>query len=169
MWLYVALFVGAICSAVLAIRSRPLVATLWLALLSALSAIILYLVGAEEIAVIELSVGAGLITVLLAFAISMAEDEFMPVSIIPRPFAWILILTASGLLIWLVLPHLTEPSVAAATPTATETVPFYIEVWENRLLDLLVQIAIIISGVIGILSLLGETQTNAEPFPEVQQ
>lgn len=165
MWIYAALFLGAICCAVMAVRARPLMAALWLALLSAIAAIVLYLVGAEEVAVIELSVGAGLITVLLAFALSMAEDESMPVSIVPRPFAWILVLTASGLLAWLVLPEL--PTVQT---TAAAEAPFFIEVWENRLLDLLVQLAIIISGIIGILSLMGETRGSTEVVtPEVQR
>lgn len=168
MWLFVALFLGAVGSALMAVRSRPLAAALWLALLSAISAIILYLIGAEEVAVIELSVGAGLITVLLAFAISMAEDESMPIPTIPRPFAWILVLVSCGLLIWLVVPQLAAPPMTPESQTSAGNVPFYIEVWENRLLDLLVQIAIIISGVIGILSLLGETQENIETYPETQ-
>lgn len=157
MSLYVALFLGVICCALLAVRSRPLVAALWLAALSALTAILLYLFDAPEVAVIELSVGAGLITVLLAFAISMAEDESMPAPLVPRPFAWLLILVACGLLLWLILPQLPVASNAAADA------PFFVQVWDNRLLDLLVQIAIIISGVIGVLSLLGESQT----FPDV--
>ena len=160
MLLYVALFIGVICCAIMAVRSRPLAAALWLAGLSALTAILLYLYGAPEVAVIELSVGAGLITVLLAFAISMAEDESMPASFVPRPVAWVLILTACGLLLWLILPEL--PSVRALA----EDAPFFVQVWENRLLDLLVQIAIIISGVIGVLSLLGETHAVPETHPE---
>ena len=69
------LIVGLILSAILTVRARPLTAALWLAVLSAITALLLYRLGAPEVAVIELSVGAGLITVLLAFAISMAEDE----------------------------------------------------------------------------------------------
>lgn len=153
MVLYAALFIGIIVSAVLTVRSRPLAAALWLAGLSGLTAILLYLYGAPELAVIELSVGAGLITVLLAFAISMAEDETMPISLVPRPFAWLLVLAAGGLLAWLILPQL--PGVRAA---AAADAPFFVQVWENRLLDLIVQIAIVISGVMGVLSLLGETR-----------
>ena len=160
MGLYTALFVGMIVGAVLAVRSRPLAAALWLAALSGLTAILLYLFGAPELAVIELSVGAGLITVLLAFAISMAEDETMPVSLVPRPFAWLLVLVAGGLLSWLVLPQL--PGVSAVV--AAEA-PFFVQVWENRLLDLIVQIAVVISGVMGVLSLLGETR---QPKPATE-
>lgn len=160
MLLYVALFIGVICCAIMAVRSRPLAAALWLAALSALTALLLYLFGAPEVAVIELSVGAGLITVLLAFAISMAEDETMPTSLVPRPVAWVLILSACGLLLWLILPELPAVRVLA------QDAQFFVQVWENRLLDLFVQLAIIISGVIGVLSLLGETRAATEPHLE---
>ena len=48
--------------------------TLWLAAVSALVGLLLYQLGAWEIAVIELSVGAGLVTVLMVFAITMIGD-----------------------------------------------------------------------------------------------
>lgn len=156
MSLHVLLIVGAILCAALAVRARPLAAALWLAALSALVSIFLYRLGAPEIAVIELSVGAGLITVLLAFAISMAEDETMPTPLVPRPFAWLLVLSACSALLWLLLPSL--PSVRAA---AVVDAPFMIEVWDNRVLDLAVQMAVVIAGVIGVLSLLGETRAVA--------
>lgn len=157
MSLHVALFASAIVCAIFAVRSRPLIASLWLAALSAISAVIMYLYGAVEVGVIELSVGAGLITVLLAFAISMAEDESMPVALVPRPFAWLLVLVASGLLIWLIIPQIPGLQIAPGSDDS-----FFIQVWENRLLDLLVQLAIIVSGVIGVLSLLGETTTATQ-------
>lgn len=161
MALDIVLFIGVVLCAILTIRSRPLTAALWLAALSAITALLLYRFGAPEVAVIELSVGAGLITVLLAFAVSMAEDESMPASMVPRPFAWLLIVAAGGLLLWLILPQL--PGVEAL---AAAEAPFFIQVWENRLIDLLVQIAVIISGVMGVLSLLGETRKSAEFKPE---
>lgn len=163
MSLYVALFMGVICCALLAVRARPLVSAIWLAALSALTAILLYLFDAPEVAVVELSVGAGLITVLLAFAISMAEDEAMPASLVPRSFAWLLILVAAALLLWLILPQLPGVKVIAADA------PFVIQLWDNRLLDLIVQLVIIISGVIGVLSLLGESRKSPEPSAKVSQ
>ena len=161
MSLHVVLLLASVFCAGMAVRARPLTAALWLATLSAIIAIVLYRLGAHEVAVIELSVGAGLITVLLAFAISMAEDESMPATFVPRPVAWVLILTACGLLLWLILPELPAVQVMA------QDAPFFVQVWDNRLLDLLVQMAIIISGVIGVLSLLGETHASAEVHPEV--
>jgi len=153
------LLVGAVVCAILAVRSKPLVAALWLAGLSAIAAILIYLLGAPQVAVIELSVGAGLITVLLAFAISMAEDESMPSSLIPQPLAWFLVLLAGGLLVWLILPEIPNVSQQVAADA-----PFVVQIWDNRLLDLIVQIVIILAGVLGVLSLLGETskETHTE-------
>lgn len=151
MAIIVVILVGAVVCAILAIRSKPLIAALWLAGLSALTALIMYLLGAPEIAVIELSVGAGLITVLLAFAISMAEDESMPAPLVPRPIAWFLVILAGGLLAWLILPEIPLVSEQVAVDA-----PFVVQIWGNRLLDLIVQITIILAGVLGVLSLLGE-------------
>jgi len=160
MSLHVLLLVGALACAYLAVRARPLVGALWLAALSALVAILLYRLGAPEIAVVELSVGAGLITVLLAFAVSMAEDETMPIPLLPRPFAAILVVAACGALLWLLVPD------APAARQVAEDAPFIIQVWETRLLDLALQIVIIIAGVIGVLSLLGETRHSDAPAAE---
>lgn len=156
MSLHVLLLLIAVACAILAVRSRPLTAALWLALLSAVVAILFYRLGARELAVIELSVGAGLLTVLLAFAISMAEDETMPRALLPRPVAWLLIGLAVGALLWLILPQ--APLVRQV---AAAEVPFIVEVWDNRLLDTIVQLAIVVSGVMGVLSLLGETRRIA--------
>jgi len=153
MSLHVLLVLAIVVCAGLAVRARPLMSALWLAGLSALVSILLYRLGAPEIAVIELSVGAGLITVLLAFAISMAEDETMPASLVPRPFAWLLILLAGAALLWLLVPNVTT-----VRSLVTAEAPFIIQVWDNRLLDLAVQMAVVIAGVIGVLSLLGETR-----------
>ena len=163
MSLHVLLFVGAILCAAMAVRARPLHAALWLAALSALIAIVLYRLGAPEVAVIELSVGAGLITVLFAFAISMAEDEAMPAPLVPRPFAWRLVVVAGGVLLWLLLPAL-----PAARQIASDA-PFIVQIWDNRALDLALQIVIVLTGVMGVLSLLGETRAPESPAVEARQ
>lgn len=63
---YVLLLVGAIFCAYRAIVSkRILTSTIYLACISALVSAVLYLLGAPQVAVMELSVGAGLVTVLL--------------------------------------------------------------------------------------------------------
>ena len=156
------LLAGVVCAA-MAVRARPLHAALWLAALSALISIVLYRLGAPEVAVIELSVGAGLITVLFAFAISMAEDEAMPAPLVPRPFAWLLVAVAGGALLWLLLPAL-----PAARQIASDD-PFIVQIWDNRAIDLALQIVVVLTGVMGVLSLLGETRAPESPAVEARQ
>ena len=163
MSLHVLLLLGAVVCAGMAVRARPLHAALWLAALSALIAIVLYRLGAPEVAVIELSVGAGLITVLFAVAISMAEDEAMPAPLVPRPFAWLLVAVAGGALLWLLLPAL-----PAARQIASDD-PFIVQIWDNRAIDLALQIVVVLTGVMGVLSLLGETRAPESPAVEARQ
>ncbi|MFZ0546905.1 MAG: NADH-quinone oxidoreductase subunit J [Candidatus Promineifilaceae bacterium] len=134
-----------------ALRSqRLLTAALWLAVSSALAATILYRAGAPEVAVIELSVGAGLVTILFVFSIAIAGEETMNGrSLVPTTLAWLLIVIAAALLGWAVLPF------KAVEPASTE-LPFASVLWEQRSLDVLVQIGLIFAGVMGILGLLTE-------------
>ena len=129
---------------------RLLVAALWLAGVSLLVSILLYRLGAVETAVIELSVGAGLVTVLFVFAIAIAgEDAMTGRSIVPRLLGWLLFIAVAALLGWLTLP---------IQPTDLEIVeaPFAVVLWQERGLDVLVQIGLIFAGVLGILGLLSE-------------
>ncbi len=133
-----------------AIRSpRLLLSALWLAGTSALVALLLYLLGAPEVAVVELSVGAGLVTVLFVFAINIAGDE--PVgarALVPRPLAWAALLVAGALLAWFVVPGAREV-VGAADGSRFSNV-----LWESRALDVLLQVVLIFAGVLGVLGLL---------------
>lgn len=154
--MYASLLAGTIFCAVQAIRaSRLLTSALWLAGVSALVAVLLYSIGGREVAVIELSVGAGLVTVLFVFAINIAgEEATLFQSVLPKPLAWTLVLLALILLGWLTLPitdiiqPIPEPIFAGV-------------LWEQRGLDLLVQIVLIFSGVLGILGLLAGTRRSA--------
>lgn len=75
---YVLVAVGILVCAILAIRSkRLLISAIWLAVTSALVALMFYMLGAVQVAVIELSVGAGLVTVLFVFAINISGEEGM--------------------------------------------------------------------------------------------
>ena len=86
MILYICLVCASIICAIQAIRARRLiVSALWLAGTSAILSLIFYLVGAYLVAVIELSVGAGLVTVLFVFAISIAGEEAVELrSLVPE-------------------------------------------------------------------------------------
>lgn len=139
--------------AVQAIRAdRVLVNALWLAGVSALLALLLYDMGARDVAVIELSVGAGLVTVLFVFAINIAGEEVMAAPrLLPKPIAWGLISLASLLLGWLTLP------LTGVVPPMAEA-GFAGVLWEQRGLDMLVQIVLIFAGVLGIVGLLSESK-----------
>lgn len=147
---------------------RLLDSAIWLSGVSALLAILLYRLGAHQVAAIELSVGAGLVTVLFVFAIGMAGEEGERArTVVPKSVAWTLILTAVLLLGWLILPTgedglvqpEQQPSVvisAAGIEPADE--PLQTILWQQRGLDVLVQVVLIFSGILGVLGLLAEAK-----------
>jgi len=146
------LVVGIIVCSILAVSARRLLSSaIWLAGVSALSATLFYMLGAREVAVIELSVGVGLVTVLFVFAISIAGDESMDAkSVVPRFLAWILALGAVVLLGWMALPEIhTAEKITELTSTDI--------LWQQRGLDLLVQVVLIFAGVLSVLGLLSDT------------
>lgn len=156
---YLLLAAGSIICAVLAIQAtRLLTAAVWLAGVSVLVALTFYLIGAREVAVIELSVGAGLVTVLFVFAITIAgEDAMQARSLIPKPLAWLLIALALLLLGFLVLPAGENSNTISETSFATIF-------WQERALDVVAQIALIFVGVLGILGLLSEPKSHMLPY-----
>ncbi len=154
----VLVLLGAVICAVGAIRaSRLLVSALWLAGASALVSIVIYILGAPEVAVVELSVGAGLVTVLFVFAINIAGEEVIQVrALLPKPLAWLLIGLSVVLLGWMGLPGLASTlQLPLLSPAVTD---FTRTLWELRGLDILVQIVLIFSGVLGVLGLLAEAR-----------
>jgi uncharacterized MnhB-related membrane protein len=161
MVLYALIVIAAIVSAIMALRTqRLLVSALWLAGTSALVALLLYLMGAPEIAVVELSVGAGLVTILFVFAISVAGDEALDVrTVIPRPLAIALVVVTALLLALLILsrPLLATFGAAAATSSA----PLADVLWQQRGMDVLVQIVLIFGGVLGVIGLLADAKVPA--------
>jgi NADH:ubiquinone oxidoreductase subunit 6 (subunit J) len=151
--LLAALTVVMLLCAYMAFRAKQLiVSALWLAGCSAILSLIMYLLGAYVVAVIELSVGAGLVTVLFVFAISIAGDESIKIkSIIPRPIALIIALVSIVLLGFMTISSL------VTLPVTTE--PNFSEVlWQQRGLDMLVQSGLLFAAVIGMLGLLGEAK-----------
>ena len=148
---YTLLGLGASFCAYRAMISKHLLpSALYLAGVSALVTITLYLLGAYEVAVIELSVGAGLVTVLLVYALSViGEDVVDPTSIIPKPLAFLLVAGIGGLTIWMAYP-------LAIHPNANGEVLLANVLWKQRALDVWVQVALIFSGVMGVLGLLSE-------------
>lgn len=163
MWVSLITVVGASISAFLAVRTRRLlVAALWLACTSALLSVLFYHLGAREVAVIELSVGAGLVTILFVFGISIAGEESMDASpLVHWSVAGALVVIAIGLVGWLVLPA-GDAAGAVAEPT------FAVMLWQERGLDVMVQIGLIFAGVLGVLGILAEVETARvrRPLPE---
>ncbi len=155
--LAVLLVAGAVLCAIQAIRVRELLlSALWLAGVSALTSATLYVMGAMEVAVIELSVGTGLVTVLFVFAIGITGGEAGEArEIVPKPLAWLLVATTAVLLGLRALP-------AAAPVVQPSTALFRDVLWNARGLDVLVQIVLISAGCIGVLALVsGEQKTHA--------
>jgi uncharacterized MnhB-related membrane protein len=154
---YVLLGMGAALCAYRAMISRHLLPSiLYLACVSALVTVTLYLLGAYEVAVIELSVGAGLVTVLLVYALSVVgEDVIDPSSIVPKPLAFLLVAGIGGLVLWMTYPLAIQPNANGAVLLADV-------LWKQRALDVWVQIALIFSGVMGVLGLLAEKANSQE-------
>lgn len=147
----------AVFCAIGAVRAKRLLASaIWLAAVSAVVALSFYRMGAREVAVIELSVGAGLVTVLLVYAIGVAgEDAICAPALVPRPLVWGLVILATLLLGRLALP-LAEAPQSGAEPS------FAAVLWQQRGLDVLVQVALIFAGVLGILGVLAERQPTRD-------
>jgi uncharacterized MnhB-related membrane protein len=154
--LYILIVVGLLVCAYLAMRSERLLSSaLWLAGTSALSALIMYLLGAAEVAVIELSVGAGLVTILFVFAINIAGEEAIEVkALMPLPLALLLVVGAAGLLAFMALP-----AMGLDLPSLQVT-GFVKTFWEDRSLDALLQIVLIFAGTLGMLGLLAEVTSR---------
>ena len=132
------------------VAKRILSATIYLACISALVSAVLYLLGAAQVAVMELSVGAGLVTVLLVYAVSVVGDDALdPASVIPKPLAFALVGMVTILMGWMALPAIQQT-------VHISSVDLVSVLWQNRVLDVWIQIVLIFSGVMGVLGLLSE-------------
>jgi NADH:ubiquinone oxidoreductase subunit 6 (subunit J) len=133
---------------------RMITAALWLAGVSALISVALFLFGAQQLAVMELSVGAGLVTVLFVFAISVAGDDMVTSkAVLPWPLFIGIPILFILLFGWYILPAAVHVPAGAATEATLEDV-----LWHQRGLDGLVQVVVIFSGVLGLLGLLAEVK-----------
>jgi NADH-quinone oxidoreductase subunit J len=129
-------------------------ATIALALASALLAVVMYALGAQIAAVLELSVCAGLISVVFVSVISLTQRKPFKdyvarrLSRLSRFWPLPLILVAAGVALSFVR---TPVQVALAVPGAETDVR--VVMWNLRQLDLFGQILILLAGVIGVLVL----------------
>jgi multicomponent Na+:H+ antiporter subunit B len=151
--------VGILACALLAIReNRLLISALWLALTSALVAFLMYQLGAAEVGAVELSVGAGLVTVLFVFAINITGgDEAEGRIPIPRPAAWIVVVVTLLLLSWMILPSLQLERYFHTLTRQVEIAGLFRSIlWGDRQVDILLQIVLIFAGVLAVLGLIGD-------------
>jgi len=159
---YAVFLLGAVFCAYRAIvAKRILSATIYLACISALVSAVIYLLGAPQVAVMELSVGAGLVTVLLVYALSAVGDDALdPASVIPKPLAFGVVGLVVVLLGLMVYPAIQTNLEKGSTALANV-------LWQNRVLDVWIQIALIFSGVMGVLGLLSEqTSSKNKELPQ---
>jgi NADH:ubiquinone oxidoreductase subunit 6 (subunit J) len=144
------LVLSIVACALAAILARSLVGSaLWLGATSALLATLLYLVGAVTVAVVELSVGTGLVAVLFVFAVGIAGEEGLHARpAVARPVALMLVVS--------VLVLLLGPALPAEAPTVPSDGPSVAEVlWRERAADTLGQVVLIVVGTLGVLTILG--------------
>ncbi len=134
---------------------RILTSTIYLAFVSATTAVLLYQFGAAQVAVIELSVGAGLVTVLLVYAISVVGDDATDAggAVVPRSMAVTLSLLSVTMLGWMAFALPARSGLTAAPPLSRS-------LWELRVLDVWIQMVLIFAGVLGILGLLAESRLS---------
>lgn len=146
-----------------AIRARQLIiSALWLAGTSAILSVLFYMLGAYQVAVIELSVGSGLVTVLFVLAINVAGEEPIPArSIVPGALA-----TAIVSLVIVILGLFVFPMPPAGARTIEPSLTSLL--WQARSMDVFVQVVLIFAGVLGLLGLLAEAKAPLK-YPAVDE
>ncbi len=159
------LMTGLACAAVFL---RDLVrSAIALALMSALLAVVLYRLNSPYAAVFELSVVAGLITVLFVSVIALTKEEDQvrearwPIYVFP------LVLAAFGLADLAVMKALFAGYQPAGYAAVGES--FGATLWGVRSLDILGQVAVIFAGVFGVLVLLREKPLTARQQAEAEK
>jgi NADH:ubiquinone oxidoreductase subunit 6 (subunit J) len=131
---------------------------MWLAMASALVSWLMYLLGAQMLAVIELSVGAGVVTILLVFAINIVGNEQeIKKPFIPQPLALFIIVSAVIMIAGLLLP--TDNVLNQFGQSADQ---LSLALWEDRFLDTILQIILIFTCVLGVLSLMEKRDSHKE-------
>jgi NADH-quinone oxidoreductase subunit J len=122
-----------------------------LAVISAVLAGVLFLFGANIAGVFELSVCAGLITVLFIATVSLTKDSDQKVeSRLPTYFIPLFVLIFIGIDFY-IMQWLARSLLTASAPQ--QAVTFQKVFWEMRGSDILGQVALILAGVFGILAL----------------
>lgn len=159
------LLAGMVISAAVCVIIRNLLkAAIALAFTSAILSAILFYMGAHLAAVFELSVCAGLITVIFISAISMTriigKEEAATLSKARRrrfallPVLLVALTAAAMVFLW---PHINAlfPYTAAASASTTQDI-----FWNKRQVDLIGQIIIVLAGVFGVIVFFKEDEAK---------
>jgi hypothetical protein len=150
---------GIVCGLAAIRATRLAIGALWLAGVSVCLAVMLYALGAVQLAAVELSVGISLVTVLLVYGIAMAgEGRQRPRPIVPRSYAATLAIVVFVLAATLALPVAVVPRPGAGEALA-------ITLWSRRGLDVVVQVVMICVGALGVLIVLGSDREPARGAP----
>lgn len=149
------LLLGAGACAISAIHTtRLLSAVLSLAGLSVLLSLLFFWMDAPVIAVVELSVGAGLVTVLLALSISLTGDTHIGHT--PGLPRWLALLLSAMLTLALGGGMLGIPPVTEPANDVTVSRVF----WEQRSADVLLQSALIFVALLTVTAVLTGAKTS---------
>ncbi len=140
------------CSILCIVRPNLIKAAIWMAIMSAILALVMFLMDAPLAAAFELSVCAGLIPVIFISASSMTkitsrEEQAEKAKERKRRFAFlpILLITLTAVLSFVLWPHVTELLPAAIAKVDAST-PQQI-LWDKRQIDLVGQVVIVLLGV----------------------
>jgi NADH-quinone oxidoreductase subunit J len=156
MVIQIVLLCGLVLFSGLAILLRDLIkAALSLAVASLFLGLIFFRLGAPYAGVFEISVVAGLITVLFALTIALTkkEDEVQENRLVKIifPLFFILFLIIDGLVMKSLLTKV------PALPATPEGESFGLVLWKQRTFDLVAQIGVIFAGVLAVLALFRKT------------
>ncbi len=141
-----------VCAILCIVRPNLIKAAIWMAVVSAILSLVMFLMGAHLAAAFELSVCAGLIPVIFISASSMTkinsrEEQAEKDKERKRRFVLlpILLVTLGTALLFVVWPHVSTLLVGVASGTDTATTQQIL--WEKRQIDLVGQIIIVLLGV----------------------
>lgn len=166
MLIYVALVAALMFCAVMVMRAARLIsAALWLAIVSLCVSLMLYALGAPQVAALELSIGAGLVTVLIVLAISIAGDDALSARpVVPRWTAFGLSAAAILAFIAAVLPPTAIDITQAPAQNPATSLTFSAALWQVRIPDMLLQVALMFVGLLTVLGLLADSHESAQGY-----
>ncbi len=161
MVIQILLLSGLVIFSILAILLKDLLkAALSLAVASLFLGIIFFRLGASYAGVFEISVVAGLITVLFALTVALTrKDSEVQEARLTRlvfPLFFVIFLIIDGLVMKSLLQQV------PVLPAGPETGTFGDVLWKNRTFDLVAQLGVILAGVLAVLALFRKKEEDKD-------